>query len=108
LEVEGHGTFKDAKLYPGGAREWDWGASGTTHRPGIQPADVEELLDHGATVLVLGTGMYGRLLVSFETIRLLEAKGVALHQLRTGEAAELYNELLKTGERAAGLFHTTC
>ena len=24
LEVEGQGAFKDAKLYPGGAREWDW------------------------------------------------------------------------------------
>jgi hypothetical protein len=23
LEVAGQGAFKDAKLYPGGAREWD-------------------------------------------------------------------------------------
>jgi hypothetical protein len=108
LEVEGHGSFKDAKLFPGGAREWDWSETGTSHRPGIQPADIEELLDRGATVLVLGTGMYGRLLVSFETTRLVEARGVTCHQLRTERAAELYNQLLETDDSVAGLFHTTC
>ena len=29
-----------AKLYPGGARAWDWRETGTRHRPGIQPADI--------------------------------------------------------------------
>jgi hypothetical protein len=24
IEVEGHAPFKDAKVFPGGAREWDW------------------------------------------------------------------------------------
>lgn len=41
IEVEGLGTGKDWKLYPGGGREWDWRETGTEHRPGIQPADVE-------------------------------------------------------------------
>ena len=44
--------FKDVKLYPGGAREWDWNETGTHHLPGIQPADVKELLDHGAGLCV--------------------------------------------------------
>jgi hypothetical protein len=26
IEVEGIGTFRDAKLFPGGAKEWDTGA----------------------------------------------------------------------------------
>ena len=47
MEVEGVGTGKDFKLYPGGGREWDWRETGTQHVPGIQPADVQELLDHG-------------------------------------------------------------
>ncbi len=51
LEIEGAHAFRDAKLYPGGAREWDWRETGTHHVPGIQPADVAELLDHGAEVL---------------------------------------------------------
>ena len=107
LEVEGHGSFKDAKLFPGGAREWDWRESGTNHRPGIQPDDVEELLDRGATVLVLSTGMHGRLLVSFEATKLLEARNVTYHQLKTERAIELYNEL-REKEKVGGLFHTTC
>lgn len=44
----GDRVFKDAKLWPGGAREWDWTETGTRHEPGIQPADVAELLEHGA------------------------------------------------------------
>ena len=44
MEVEGLGEGKDFKLYPGGGREWDWSETGTQHVPGIQPADVEELM----------------------------------------------------------------
>ena len=29
IEVEGVGTFRDAKIFPGGAREWDWNETGT-------------------------------------------------------------------------------
>jgi hypothetical protein len=36
-EVEGHPPFKDAKIFPGDAREWDWRETGTRHVPGINP-----------------------------------------------------------------------
>ena len=71
IEVEDAGTFRDAKLFPGGAREWDWRETGTEHTPGIQPADVRELLDHGATTVVLSRGMLKRLGTCPETIELL-------------------------------------
>lgn len=63
MEVDGIGAGKDFKLYPGGGRGWDWNETGTRHSPGIQPADVEELLAHGATVVVLSLGMNRRLQV---------------------------------------------
>jgi hypothetical protein len=107
IEIEGHGVLKDAKLFPGGAREWDWGESGTGHSQGIQPADVDELLEHGATEVVLGTGVYGRLRVSPKSVELLESRGIALHRLRTNKAVELYNEL-RERKPVGGLFHTTC
>jgi hypothetical protein len=47
MDVEDLGSGKDFKLYPGGGREWDWTETNTGHVPGIQPADVEELLEHG-------------------------------------------------------------
>ena len=57
LEVEDKSEpYKDAKLFPGGSREWNWRETGTNHVPGIQPSDVEELIDHGATVVVLSKG----------------------------------------------------
>ena len=108
LEVEGaDGPFKDAKLFPGGARAWDWNETGTSHDPGIQPADVEELLEHGATVVVLSRGFNERLGVTRDALRMLEDSGVAAHVRQTGEAIELYNELVET-ERVGALIHSTC
>jgi hypothetical protein len=107
IEVEGGGTFRDAKLFPGGAREWDWHETGTEHTPGIQPTDVRELLDHGATAVVLSQGMLKRLRICPETIQLLKQQGVSVHMLPTQDAVDLYNHLRKM-EQVAGLFHTTC
>jgi len=109
LDVEdGAQSFKDAKLYPGGARAWDWNETGTSHTPGIQPADVEELLDHGAEVIVLSQGMNERLQVQSETLRVLEEAGVETHVLQTEEAVARYNDLQSDGRPVGGLFHSTC
>jgi hypothetical protein len=107
MEVEGLGAGKDFKLYPGGGRRWDWAKTGTRHRPGIQPADVEELLDHGATVVVLSRGMQLALHTCPETLELLKGRGVAVHIKETNEAVALYNELAEQ-EAVGGLFHSTC
>jgi hypothetical protein len=77
LEVEGKaGPYKDAKLFPGGSREWNWRETGTEHVPGIQPADVQELLDHGANVVVLSRGMAECLQVPRETIDFLKERRI--------------------------------
>jgi hypothetical protein len=55
MAVEGVRTGKDYKLWPGGGREWDWRETDTHHVPGIRPADVQELLEHGSETLVLRT-----------------------------------------------------
>ena len=108
LEVEGKAKpYKDAKLFPGGSREWNWRETGTEHVPGIQPADVQELLDHGAKVVVLSRGMTECLRVSGETLDFLKEGRIEAHILPTTEAAELYNRLAKQGP-VGGLFHTTC
>ncbi len=108
LEVEGQSSpFKDAKLFPGGAREWDWKETGTRHEPGIQPADVQELLEHGATAVVLSKGFYERLQVGRETLRELEERNVPVHVAQTEEAAKLYIEL-SGRERVGALIHSTC
>lgn len=107
IEVEGLGAGKDMKLYPGGGREWDWGETGTQHDPGIQPADVEELVERGATVVVLSRGMTLRLKTSPETIHFLEERGIEVHIKETKGAVDLYN-MLAQSRAVGGLFHTTC
>jgi hypothetical protein len=106
LETES-GVFKDVKLYPGGAEEWDWNETGTNHDPGIQPADVERLLERGSTVVILSRGFHERLGVAPETLRLLEEREIPAHVVQTEEAALLYEALRET-EKVGALIHSTC
>jgi len=99
--------YKDAKLFPGGSRAWDWNETGTHHAPGIQPADVNELLEHGAEAVVLSQGFHERLQVKDETKEMLRDKGIDFFILETGKAAEKYNQLC-SNKRAAALIHSTC
>ena len=107
MEVEGLGPGRDFKLYPGGGREWDWAETNMHHVPGIQPADVAELLDHGSTVVVLTRGMQLVLQTCPETLEMLRERGVTVHVHETKAAVELYNKLAET-ELVGGLFHSTC
>jgi hypothetical protein len=107
MEVEGVGPGRDFKLYPGGGREWDWSETNTHHVPGIQPSDVEELLQKGSKVIVLTRGMHLVLQTCPETLQVLEERGIPVHVAETNEAVALYNKLAET-EPVGGLFHSTC
>lgn len=108
MEVAGLGVGKDFKLWPGGGREWDWGETDTHHVPGIQPSDVQELLDNGSQTVVLSRGMLLRLRTCQETIDQLEEMKISLHIAETKAAAEIYNDLASRGQAVGGLFHSTC
>ena len=108
MEVEGLGRLRDAKLWPGGGRGWDWNETGTHHRPGIQPADVAELLEHGADVVVLSRGREMRLETTSEVLSLLGARQVEVVREETGAAIGEYNRLAAAGRRVGALLHSTC
>lgn len=101
-------TWKDAKLWPGGARAWDWTETGTSHGAGIQPDDVAELLDHGAEHVLLSLGRHGRLGVHPDTVALLDERGVPCEPLETGAAITRYEQLRRSGVAVGALLHTTC
>jgi hypothetical protein len=107
MEVEGLVSGKDFKLYPGGGRAWDWRETNTEHVPGIQPADVQELIEKGSRVVVLSRGMELRLQTCPETLRLLQNNGIRVYVEETQAAVELYNRLAGI-ELVGGLFHSTC
>ena len=107
VEVEGHPPFKDTKVFPGGAREWDWRKTGTHHVPGIQPADVQELIEHGSKAVVLSKGIWERLKVCPETLEVSAKNGIKAEVLQTEAAVERFNEL-RESMPVGGLFHSAC
>jgi len=108
IEVEGLGAFRDAKLYPGGGREWDWRETGTHHVPGIQPADVQELIEKQCEVIVLTRGMQLVLQTCPETLEQLRNLSIETFVEETNAAVATYNKLVSEGKDVGGLFHSTC
>ena len=79
----------------------------TSRRPGIQPTDVQELIDHGAKAVVLSKGFWERLQVCPETLEALADKGIEVEVLQTEAAVKRFNEL-RESVPIGGLFHSTC
>ena len=71
-------VFRDCKVWHGGAVEWDWRLTDTRHRPGIQPADIEEILQHAVDVMVLARGRSGA-----STLFVARSKPVAITVILT-------------------------
>lgn len=105
--VVGGVTYKDVKLWPGGAHAWDWGKTGTSHDSGVDRRDVEELVEHGARTVLLSTGRDRRLRVPRHLIDDL-GDGVEVEVLETGSAIVRYNELAEAGLPVGALIHSTC
>uniref|UniRef100_F6SF73 Mth938 domain-containing protein n=1 Tax=Equus caballus TaxID=9796 RepID=F6SF73_HORSE len=87
-------TYKDCKVWPGGSRAWDWRETGTEHSPGVQPADVEEVVQKGVQTLVIGRGMSEALKVPPSTVEYLKKQGIDVRVLQTEQAVKEYNALV--------------
>ena len=110
MEVRSLGRGKDFKLWPGGGRPWDWNETGTSHVPGIQVADVEELVRHGCRTVILGCGVFSRLKVTREALDYLQEQGIETIVVDTKRAIRTYTEDLDRDRNypVGGLIHTTC
>jgi hypothetical protein len=76
--------------------------------PGIQVADVKEILANGARTVVLTRGMKLVLQICPETLEYLRVRDIRVHVVETNEASRIYNELAEQGDAVGGLFHSTC
>uniref|UniRef100_A0A8B9BJB7 Mth938 domain-containing protein n=1 Tax=Anser brachyrhynchus TaxID=132585 RepID=A0A8B9BJB7_9AVES len=101
-------TYKDCKVWPGGSRTWDWRETGTNHSPGVQPADLEEVVKKGVQTVVIGRGMSEALQVPSSTVDYLKKNGIEVVVLQTEKAVEEYNALAARGVKVGGVFHSTC
>lgn len=108
MDIEHLGSGKDFKLWPGGGRNWDWSEYGTGHNSGVQPGDVQELIDRGCTVVILTTGRFKRLKVPASVVELLRDQGIAVVVVDTKNGIEIYNHHVGKGDAVGGLFHSTC
>lgn len=100
--------FKDCKIWPEGACNWDWNLTGTSHDTGIQPDDIKDILEHGIEVMVLSRGFDLKMKVSPATEELLDSLGIEYHIHDTKKAVVLFNSLFEQGKRTGGIFHSTC
>ncbi|KAF3830169.1 hypothetical protein GH733_001594 [Mirounga leonina] len=69
------------------------------HSPGVQPADVEEVVKKGVQTLVIGRGMSEALKVPPSTVEYLEKQGIDVRVLQTEQAVKEYNALAAQGIR---------
>lgn len=74
----------------------------------IAPVDIEDVLDEGHQVMIIGTGMSGEVQVLAKTRDLIESKGLELIVKNTAEAIKIYNQFEERGADVVGLFHLTC
>lgn len=98
--------YKDAKLSPAGSKNWDWKATGTQHVPGIQIADLNDIID--ADIFILSRGVDLILQTMPETENYLKNLGKQYYILQSEEAVKKYNELVDAGKKVAALIHSTC
>ncbi len=100
-------TFKDARLHPDGAEEWDWRKTGTRHDPGIQTTDLADLIAMKPDVIILSRGVDLVLQVPQATIDYAKAHARTVPVLQSEQAVAEYNRRVAT-ERAVALIHSTC
>jgi hypothetical protein len=74
----------------------------------IAPIDIEEVVDKGYRIMVIGTGMSSEVKVLSKTKELIESKGIELIVKNTAEAIKIYNKFEEQGADVVGLFHLTC
>ena len=105
--------FKDCKAWvdkTGATRvkAWDWRETGTRHRPGVQRADVQEIIDAGVDAVVVTQGVNGVLECQSETMEHLKSCEVEVWHLLTPLAVLKFNSLVAEGRAVGGVFHSTC
>jgi len=108
IVVDGRTYEHDIVVYPSGRvekrKKWLSKAKhGTSHM--LDPEELREYLMEDFDVLIVGTGYCGYLSLLPESRELVKDREV--HELPTGEAVRLFNEL--NGKRKVlGIFHVTC
>jgi len=104
MEIDGKTYNRDLILVPGKVLH-PWIRRRGHH---LAMEDLELILAEPPRILIVGTGIFGRMQVGSGLIHALEDRGVTCRVLRTHDAAAAYNEAREDGSDCAGAFHLTC
>jgi hypothetical protein len=102
IVVDGQEERRDLSILPDRVvRNW-WRHDGHA----LVLEDLDQVLDDLPEHLVIGTGAHGQMRPDPDTVRRLQARGVTVESLPTGQAVRRYGELEPA--RTAAAFHLTC
>jgi hypothetical protein len=104
IVVDGKEYTNDLIIFPDRVEAGWWRKAG--HQLHIE--DIEEVVEKGPDVLVVGTGYSGLMSVVAETKRYIEERGIELIIQPTKQACETYNDLIQSGKETVAAFHLTC
>ena len=104
ITINGKRYTNDVIVFPNRVEDNWWRKEG--HR--LQIEDIEAVVEEKPEVLVVGTGYYGLLKISAETVEFLKSKGVELIAQKTRDACTTYNRLVESRKKVIAALHLTC
>lgn len=103
IVIDGHAYNRDVIVLPDRVLPNWWRVEGHN----LSYEDLQQALSDSPELLVIGTGIYGRLRVPEEVQEKVEAEGIEMSILPTQDACDLYNEMLEK-KRVMAALHITC
>jgi len=104
IQIDGKTYRTDIIIFPDGRVADNWWRR---HGHQLMFEDIEALLAAEPDTIVIGTGIYGRMLPAPGLEEALSKKGIELIMMPTGEAIACFNKQQASHRTAAG-FHLTC
>jgi hypothetical protein len=104
IDIDGHAYTSDVIITPERVVDTWWRKEGHT----LALTDLDDVVTATPDILVVGTGYFGRMNVSDEARRYLEARGIRVREARTRQAVEDFNHLQEQHARVVAALHLTC
>jgi hypothetical protein len=104
IEIDGRVYTSDVIITPDHVVDTWWRKEG--HRLAV--ADLGDVVAAKPDIVVVGTGYFGRMAVSDDARRYLEARGIRVREARTRHAVQDFNHLREQHGRVVAALHLTC
>lgn len=104
IEIDGLPYTVDVIISLDGVRSPWWRKEGHS----LHVEDFSAILPSEPSILVIGTGYYGRMQVPTETRAYLEKQGIELRISDTRKAVRAFNALQQDDARVVAALHLTC